>query len=117
MDFEHLAHALDLIFATTEDEPACDELQAYLAEYVEFEMAGGDPAVHFPAAAAHLLQCADCAEDYEGLLEVSRLEVQAVLPRTERILRQFPAAEPEPVPLDTELVLEVQPELVPVAGR
>lgn len=117
MDFEHLAHTLDLIFATTENEVACDELQELLAEYVEFELAGGAPAAQFPAAAAHLLQCADCAEDYAGLLELCRLEAQAVLPRTERILRQFPEAESESVSIGTELVLEVQPELVPVAGR
>lgn len=115
LDSKHIARALDLIFETTEQELDCDELQSLLAEYVQFEVAGGNPAKKFPAVAAHLFQCADCTEDYQGLLDVARLETQDRLPHPDRVLKQFP--ETEAVSKGTEIVLEVQSELVPVAGR
>ncbi|WP_407342759.1 hypothetical protein [Pengzhenrongella phosphoraccumulans] len=42
-----------------------------LHEYVESELAGGDPARELPGLAAHLLACPACREDYRGLRDAA----------------------------------------------
>jgi len=45
---------------------------AVIAECVESELAGRDIAKLHPALAAHLRNCAACAEDYEGVIALAR---------------------------------------------
>jgi hypothetical protein len=49
-------------------EAGCDECFERLDEYVEIELAGGDPARHAPAIAAHLEGCPTCREEWQTLL-------------------------------------------------
>ena len=44
-----------------------------LHQYVEAELAGGDPAAAHPGLAAHLRSCAACRQDHDGLVEASQL--------------------------------------------
>jgi predicted anti-sigma-YlaC factor YlaD len=72
----------------------CDHLQAILAAMVEFEIAGGDLAVDFPQTVVHLAQCPACAEEYQALLQVAKIEAQRRLPQIEESLKKFEAAPP-----------------------
>jgi len=88
---------LERIYNTAETEMDCEQLQAVLPAYVDFEIAGHEPGTHFRQAKAHLVQCPDCAEEYEGLRKVAELESQGRLPEVEESLKQFeesPALEP-----------------------
>ena len=42
-----------------------------LHQYVESELAGGDPGRELPGLAAHLRACPACREDYRGLLDAA----------------------------------------------
>lgn len=87
---------LHRIYATDDGELDCDHLQSILPAYVEFELAGNDPAARYPQAKAHLAQCPDCAEEYEGLRAVAVLEARGTLPHSEESLAKFgPEAAPE----------------------
>lgn len=118
MDF---TRALDLIFATTENELDCDGTQARLAEYAQSELEGGTPAQRFPLIAAHLEQCNGCAHEYAVLLQLALLEAQQRLPRAEQILQSFPENEPvdqeTPVVQDATVVSGMQSEFVPASER
>jgi predicted anti-sigma-YlaC factor YlaD len=50
----------------------CSVSFAGLHEYVESELAGGEPALRHPGLAAHLRNCPACREDYLGLLDAVR---------------------------------------------
>ena len=94
----HFAQWLERIYATAEAEIDCAQLQVLLPAYVDFEIAGGDPGVPFQQARAHLAQCPDCAEEYEGLRKVAGLEARGRLPQAEESLAQFddvPMPEPD----------------------
>ena len=80
---------LKRLYETSEKEMNCDQFQASLPALVDFEIAGGAGQDVFAAARAHLQQCADCAEEYEALREVARLEMQSRLPTVEESLRKF----------------------------
>ncbi len=56
------AHPLD---------PGCDAEMPVLDQYVDLELAGGDPVEQFPLVAAHLRGCPGCAADHDGLLEAA----------------------------------------------
>lgn len=97
MNRKGFARWLERIYVTAETEMDCEQLQAILPAYVEFEIAGGDPQARFPKAKAHLAQCPDCAEEYAGLRKVVDLEARGRLPQVEESLAQFdtvPAPEP-----------------------
>lgn len=65
---------LDQLLAADPRDAGCDAGYPVLDEYVEVELAGGDPALRFPGVAAHLTSCPACRADHDGLLEaVSRL--------------------------------------------
>ncbi len=91
MDRTQLIQWLERTYATAETEMDCDHLQAILAALVEFEIAGGDLAADFPQTAAHLAQCPDCAEEYQALLQVAKIEAQRRLPTIEESLKKFEA--------------------------
>ena len=80
---------LERMYATAETEMDCEQLQALLPAYVDFEIAGQDMGVRFPQAKAHLAQCQDCAEEYAGLRKVAELETRGRLPEVEESLEQF----------------------------
>lgn len=70
-DLEHLltAEAVDA---------GCAAGFELLHQYVEEELAGGQPASSHPALASHLQSCPACREDYYGLLEAAKTFGDAV---------------------------------------
>ena len=44
-----------------------------LHQYVDDELAGGDPATSQPGLAAHISSCPACREDYRGLRDAAAL--------------------------------------------
>lgn len=97
MDRKQFVRWLDRIYSTCDTEIDCERLQAFLAAYADFEIAGDDPGAHLPQAKAHLAQCPDCAEEYEGLRRVAELEARGRLPPVEESLAKF-GAETMPAP-------------------
>jgi predicted anti-sigma-YlaC factor YlaD len=92
---EQFLHWLNQVYSTREAELDCTQLQELLPAYVDFEVTGGKPPEGFLAEVrAHLAQCPDCAEEYQGLLAVARLEAQGRLPEIEASLSGFDALEP-----------------------
>ncbi len=88
---------LERIYATAETEMDCEQLQVILPAYVDWEIAGRDPAARLSQVKAHLAQCPDCAEEYEGLRKVAELETRGRLPEAEESLEQLetsPTLEP-----------------------
>jgi hypothetical protein len=71
---------LRAIFDTREDEIVCSEFFELLPKYVDLVLATADasrlqlgrPAEALPQVAHHILQCSECAEAYEALLEIER---------------------------------------------
>lgn len=68
-----MSSPLDALLRSSPEDPGCDAGGPILDEYVEIELAGGDPALRFPGTAAHLRACPGCRCDYDGLLEAARL--------------------------------------------
>ena len=62
---------LDDELAASGSDPGCDAVFAVLHEYVDEQLAGGDPGRTHPGLAAHLLSCSACREEYLGLIEAS----------------------------------------------
>ena len=59
---------LDRFLRTDPRDAGCDEAMAVLHIYVDLTVTDGDAAERYPGAAAHLLACGPCAEDFAGLL-------------------------------------------------
>jgi hypothetical protein len=55
-------------------EVSCEVCFERLDEYVDAELAGGDPEATVPGMAAHLAGCPACREDHEALRELVRSE-------------------------------------------
>ena len=92
MNPEQFLHWLEQIYNTSEAEIDCEHLQAILPAFVDFEIGGGNlPAERLAPVRAHLAHCPDCADEYEGLRTVARLEAQGRLPQVEESLAQFEA--------------------------
>lgn len=89
MDRKRFAQWLKQIYVTAQSEIGCDQLQAVLPTYVDDEVAGRDPGPRAAQIRAHLAQCPDCIEEYEGLRRVAELEAQEHLPQVEESLAQF----------------------------
>jgi len=104
LTYERFIRWLAQIYATSESEIGCDQLQALLPTYVELEIAGQSPGDHLPQVSVHLAQCPDCAEEYAGLQEVIALEAQGCLPEVEELLARFEVPE----------FVSEQPEAIPV---
>ena len=79
MERESLIQWLERLYATTETEIDCEQLQALLPAFVDFELAGGEMDERFSRIRAHLAQCPDCSEEYELLRKVAKLEAQGLL--------------------------------------
>lgn len=74
MTEEKFTHWIESIFATEEHEIDCHQLQGYLPAFVEGEL-DGEPTPHASVVKAHLKQCPDCHEVYEGLILVVKTEL------------------------------------------
>jgi hypothetical protein len=73
------------IHATNGAEIECDRLQKLLPAVIDAEMSGfSHPCL--VDVKTHLLQCADCADDYNGLLHIARLEAGNQLPTAAELL-------------------------------
>jgi hypothetical protein len=72
--------SLDDLLRADPDDPGCDAGIPILDEYIEIELAGGDPAERFPGTAVHLRACAGCRADHDGLLEAARLFADSAPP-------------------------------------
>jgi hypothetical protein len=64
---------LSRLLGPAEPEVSCEECFERLDEYVEVELAGGDPEPAVPGMGAHLDGCPACREDHEALGELVRL--------------------------------------------
>jgi DNA-directed RNA polymerase subunit RPC12/RpoP len=60
------------VVTTRNDEIDCKECLSRLDGYVDMELDGRDPAGRMPLVADHLHRCADCHQEYEGLLTMAR---------------------------------------------
>jgi hypothetical protein len=92
LDRERILRWLEQVYATSEAEIDCARLQELLPAYVELAIADGDGAEWAERVAqvqAHLAQCPDCAEEYEGLRAVAALESQGRLPTADESLQKF----------------------------
>ena len=63
---------LDDLLRAEDGDAGCDASLAIMDRYVEIELAGGDPRVHFTGTAIHLRVCPGCRADHDGLLEAAR---------------------------------------------
>ena len=63
---------LDDLLRAEDGDAGCDAGVPILDEYVDIELAGGDPSVRFPGTAIHLRVCGGCRADHDGLLEAAR---------------------------------------------
>ena len=69
----------DLLLADPRD-PGCQAGFDLIAQYVDLELAGKDPAAAFPGLAAHLRSCPACRLDHDGILAAARAEASAQRP-------------------------------------
>jgi predicted anti-sigma-YlaC factor YlaD len=87
------AHWIDTLYATQEHELDCKQFQTYLPAFVEAEL-NESPLPQTAVLKAHLHQCSDCNEIYQGLRLVMLAEdemMELLVPGT---------AELVPIPTD-----------------
>ncbi|HRQ39184.1 MAG TPA: hypothetical protein PLD25_14850 [Chloroflexota bacterium] len=65
---------IETIFETQENEIDCKQFQSYLPAFIEAEVKG-EPLSYTAVLTAHLHQCPDCQEIYQGLLYVVKAEL------------------------------------------
>jgi hypothetical protein len=93
LDRERLLNWLNQVYSTREAEVDCDRLQALLPTLVELET-GGEAVLDnegLTQVRAHLAQCPDCAEEYESLCAIVRLDNQGELPEVDESLENLEA--------------------------
>ncbi len=61
---------LSSVADTCEDEIACDECLAGMAEFAERELMGAEVPTALRRIQAHIAACPECAEEYELLLDM-----------------------------------------------
>ena len=89
---ETFTHWIEGIFETQEHELDCKQFQNHLPSFVEAELEN-KPLSHTAVLAAHLRQCPDCREVYDGLLFAVKVELDTALPSSST------AEEDEPLPI------------------
>lgn len=80
MNHAQFSKLLRAIFDTRDDEIVCSEFFELLPRYVDLVLATADASPlqlgqagdALPQVAHHILQCPECAEAYEALLEIER---------------------------------------------
>jgi len=73
-DAESVRRIMRQLEATQTDELACDEVLRLMDECAEAAVQGQDVAALLPLFQRHVEMCADCREEYEGLLRLLRAE-------------------------------------------
>jgi hypothetical protein len=68
--------ALSRFLRTDPRDVGCDEAWRVVHVYAEIVEAGLDPEARFPGVTAHLDACGPCAEDFRGLLDALRGQVE-----------------------------------------
>jgi hypothetical protein len=76
---QEFADWLGRIYATREEELDCDQTQALLPAYADADFVKNDLDWILPDIEAHLSQCPDCAETYQGLKYVVEREAKGEL--------------------------------------
>ena len=69
------AEAIGRFLATDPCDVGCDDAWQVIHVYAEQVALGDDPEQRFPGVTAHLVACAPCAEDFQGLLAALGLPV------------------------------------------
>ena len=64
---------VDAILAEGSVDAGCAAGFEVLHQYVEDELAGGQPAQEHPGLAAHVARCPACRQDYLGMIEATQL--------------------------------------------
>jgi hypothetical protein len=77
LDRRQLERLLTLVADTRDDEIACDECLAGMAEFAEQRLAGVEIREALRRIELHLASCPECTEEYELLLAVLRDEGSA----------------------------------------
>jgi hypothetical protein len=104
---ERILSALANTAASEADESSCEELQEFLAVYVELKLAGGAVAETYPRIAAHLAVCPSCQEEYDSLLELLQSTHEGPLASELDISRL-----PTPVTRPAEIQLDLAEDVV-----
>jgi hypothetical protein len=76
---------------TQEEEIDCTTCLEQVPVYVDREVAGADVAAEMPAVHLHVVQCADCFEEYVALRDLVELASSGGLPDTATLLEQLEA--------------------------
>lgn len=107
MNPKEFRKSVSRIYATQPNEPDCQETQASLPAFVEAELNGTRLDSLVVDVEAHLFQCPDCMETYQGLRYLVTLEanaesddIEAATPTHSPVFRKQPE----------------QGELTPIAG-
>lgn len=77
LDRLQLRRLLAFVGSTREDEIACDECLADMAEFAEAELVGAEIPVALRRVEEHLAACPECADEYGVLMEALRAEPDA----------------------------------------
>ncbi len=64
---DEIAHLLEVVGQTADQEIDCEECLLDLAEFAERELLGRSVPESLAAVAQHLAVCAECREEYEAL--------------------------------------------------
>lgn len=74
LDQPQLRRLLAFVGSTCDDEIACDDCLADMAEFAEAELVGAEIPVALRRVEEHLSACPECADEYAVLLEALRAE-------------------------------------------
>ena len=83
MNDDRLEDLLRSLADTEDHELSCSECFGLVADYVDLEVGGQDPAATMPRLAQHVRQCGVCREEYEILRDLARLEAAGRPPSTD----------------------------------
>ncbi|MGB8644633.1 MAG: hypothetical protein WCF84_05315 [Anaerolineae bacterium] len=76
----HIARLMQCIALTFETEIDCGECAHLLAGYAEAVLAGQDGHVRWTLVQGHLAQCPICAEEFDSLCRVTKMEMDGNFP-------------------------------------
>jgi len=86
MEREMFKRWIHNIFTTQDEEIDCGQLFEALSQFVDMEVSGKEAARLLPHVRQHLEQCPECAELYQALLEIVRLEAEDRLPEVDELM-------------------------------
>ncbi len=82
----HIVRLVRRIALTLETEIDCGECSHLTPGYVEALLTGQDGIDRWLTVRSHLEQCSICAEEVEGLCQVTKLELDGTWPPTQSLL-------------------------------